>query len=212
MTGEINLNGLLPGTKQVLETLTEEAEFLSNYIMVGGSALSVRLCHRLSEDLYFFTYDNAFDKNRIYAFFRGRKHQIVNDTRDQVDILFDNVKITFFNSKWSFLKPETNSRLNVATLAQMAAMKTHTLFVRATFRDYYDIYTLSFHIDLEEIYRNALMLMDGLNYKLFSMALIYVEDIADENISHLNPKVSITKQQISEYFISRLREKDGPPA
>lgn len=110
MTGEINLNGLLPGTKQVLETLTEEAEFLSE------------------------------------------------------------------------------------------------------FRDYYDIYTLSFHMDLEEIYRNALMLMDGLNYKLFSMALIYVEDIADENISHLNPKVSITKQQISEYFISRLREKDGPPA
>ncbi len=194
-------------TKRVLENLEKEADFLSGYVMVGGSALSVHLFHRLSEDLDFFTYEDVFDKTRIFDFFRGKNHQILNDTKDQVDLVFEGVKITFFNAKWNLLRPEKPSRLHIATLPQLAATKVHTLFVRATFRDYYDIYTLSLQMSLEELYKNALMLMDGLNYKLFSMALVYVDDIADENIAHLRPKIHVTKKQISEHFISRLKEE-----
>jgi predicted nucleotidyltransferase component of viral defense system len=208
MTGEINLNSLLPRTKSVLEKLVLEAGFLSGYVFVGGSALSVRLAHRLSEDLDFFTYDDAFDKNGILDFFRGKQHQIINETKDQLDFLYEGVKVTFFNARWPFLRPDTLSRLNVASMPQLAAMKIHTLFVRATFRDYYDIYTLSFHMSLQEMYCNAQMLMEGLNYKLFSMALVYVDDIIDENISHLSPVHQITKKDISEHFISLLKEQN----
>ena len=205
MTEKINWKSLLPGTEAVLRQLSDEADFLSNFVMVGGSALSVRLCHRLSEDLDFFTYYDNFDKKRIYEFFRGRDHRILHDAKDQIDLVYNGVKLSFFNARWSFLKPAAIGPVNVASLPQLAAMKIHTLFVRATFRDYYDLYWLSMEMSLGEIYKNALLLMDGLNYKLFSTALVYVDDIEDENIAHLNPATNITREQISQHFVYMLK-------
>lgn len=180
--------------------------------MVGGSALSVRLCHRLSEDLDFFTSSNNFCKKRILEFFRGKDHEIVNDDRSQIDLICDGVKVTFFKANWDFLQPPgtADASLKVASLPQLAGMKVHTLFLRATYRDYYDLYVLSLKMSLDELYRNALMLLDGLNYKLFSMALIYVDDIADDDISHLRPAYTISKQDISKHFISRLKSFPEP--
>ena len=169
--------------------------------------MSVRLCHRLSEDLDFFTYSNNFNKERIFEFFRGKNHEIINDNHSQIDLIYQGVKITFFNANWNFLQPSNtaDASLKVASLPQLAGMKVHTLFLRATYRDYYDLYVLSLKMSLDELYHNALMILDGLNYKLFSMALIYVDDIADDDISHLRPAHMISKQDISEHFISRLK-------
>lgn len=197
---------MLPATQQVLTKFSAEADFLSDYVIVGGSALSMRLCHRFSEDLDFFTYVDHFDKSRIIRFFQGKRHEIINDDSNQLDLLYEGVKLTFFNAKWGFIKPEKRSGLNIASLQQLAGMKVHTLFLRATYRDYYDLYVLSLKMGLDEIYRNALMFLEGLNYKLFSMALIYVDDIADDDISHLHPVYNISRQQISEHFIARLKE------
>lgn len=206
MTGEINLECLLPGTQQVLTKISAGADFLSDYVVVGGSALSMRLCHRFSEDLDFFTFADNFDKSQIIEFFQGKSYEIINDDRNQLDLIYEGVKVTFFNAKWDFIKPEKISGLNIAALQQLAGMKVHTLFLRATYRDYYDLYVLSFKMPLDELYRSALMFLEGLNYKLFSMALIYVDDIADDDISHLHPAYNVSKQQISEYFITRLKE------
>lgn len=205
MTGEINFECLLPGTRQVLEKLRDESGFLADYVMVGGSALSLRLCHRFSEDLDFFAFGNRFDKKPIFDFFRGSNYRMINDSQDQIDLVYEGVRITFFNANWDFLVPAEASSLNVAPLELLAGMKVHTLFLRATYRDYYDLYVVSQKMSLNEMYQAALRFIDGLNYKLFSMALIYVDDIADDNVSHLKPEFQITKQQISEYFVSKLK-------
>lgn len=197
---------MLPGTQQVLKKLSTEADFLTDYVIVGGSALSMRLCHRFSEDLDFFTYADCFDKSGIIKFFQGKKYEIVNDERNQLDLIYEGVKVTFFNAKWDFIKPEKLSGINIAALQQLAGMKVHTLFLRATYRDYYDLYVLSLKMPLNELYQNALMFLGGLNYKLFSMALIYVDDIADDDISHLRPAFNLSKKQISDHFIAKLKE------
>lgn len=196
---------LLPSTRRVLKILEAEADFLADYVIVGGSALSMRLCHRFSEDLDFFTYKDRFDKARIFDFFRGKDYQLINDSRGQTDLIIEGVKLSFFNAGWDFLKPEKAAGFNVASLGQLAGMKVHTLFLRATYRDYYDLYVLSLKMSLEELYQNALLFIDGLNYKLFSMALIYLDDIADDDIAHLEPEFNITKDEISRHFIEKLK-------
>ena len=55
-----DLKGLAPNTKQVLESLSD-IEKLKEYTFVGGSALSVHLKHRLSEDLDFFSKGKELD-------------------------------------------------------------------------------------------------------------------------------------------------------
>ncbi len=104
-----NLDYLLFDTQRLLLTLINTAPFLSDYVLVGSSALALHLRHRKSEDLYFFTYNDTFDKGEIISYLkRFDNKEIINQTDDQIDILINTVKVTFFNAKWDFLKPKKN--------------------------------------------------------------------------------------------------------
>lgn len=204
-----NLDYLLPKTKRILEILSNSnIKFLDKFVLVGGSALALHLRHRQSEDLDFFTYYNYFDKERIFGVMNYfDQKEILNETNDQIDMLLDGVKVTFFNSKWSFLKPESiaNQKINIATIENIAGMKVNTLFLRAKFRDYYDLYAISKNMDIKQIYENAKKVVTGINFKLFSVAIIYTDDIEDDNIEHLNPIYNISKKEISDYFVELLK-------
>lgn len=201
-----NLDCLFPKTKSLLIEMIDNCTFLDKYVLVGGSALTLHLCHRKSEDLDFFTYADNFDKEEIFDFIkRFKDKEILNQTDEQIDLLLNGVKVTFFNAQWSFLKPETCSRFNIATLKQVAAMKVNALFLRAKFRDYYDVYFLIKDVmNLREMFQYSKNIVDGITYKLFVTALLYIDDIDDDDISHLQPKEKIGKEKIRDFFEKRF--------
>jgi len=204
---DLKLDCLLNNTKLVLEQLLEN-EYMKNFILVGGSALSIHLCHRLSEDLDFFTFDDGFDMQKIRSITKGfGNKQIVNMSDDQIDLFLNGVKVTFFNARWKFLKPKQIDIFNIATLEQIAIMKTNVLFLRAKFRDYYDLYFLSKQFTLRQIYELSKDVLDGLNFKLFCSALLYIEDIEDENIDYLKPVENISLKKIRDVFQSKLKKE-----
>lgn len=202
-----NLNCLLPKTKALLLNIIDTCPFLSKYILVGGSALTLHICHRKSEDLDFFTYDEDLDFGEILEYIKQfDKKEILNKTDEQIDLLLDGVKVTFFNAKWSFLKPVDNNKLHLATLEQIAAMKVDVLFLRAKYRDYYDLYFLAKDVmSLKEIFKCSMNIVEGITYKLFVVGLLYVDDIEDDNIDYLEPKEKISKKEIRDFFDSRIR-------
>ena len=201
-----NLNCLLPKTEQLLLKMVDTCPFLEKYVLVGGSALAMHLCHRKSEDLDFFTYDHSFDKKAIFGYLKTfEQKEILNQSDEQIDILIDGVKVTFFNAKWAFLKPIKPEKFNLATLQSISAMKVNVLFLRATYRDYYDIYfLLKETMGLKEMFGNAQMILEGITFKLFTTALLYIDDIEDDNIEYLQPKKLITKHEIQSFFLKKL--------
>lgn len=202
-----NLNCLLPKTKEVLLQIVESCNFLDKYVLVGGSALTLHLCHRKSEDLDFFTYEDKLDFKEILEYIkRFEKKEILNQTNEQIDLLLDGVKVTFFNAKWSFLKPFENQKLNIASIEQIAAMKVNALFLRAKYRDYYDLYFLAKEsISLKNIFKASEHIVEGVTYKMFAVALLYIEDIEDDNITYLKPKEKLSKEQIRDFFQKRIK-------
>ena len=201
-----NLNCLLPDTQALLLKMVEGCPFLDKYVMVGGSALSMHLCHRKSEDLDFFTYEDHFDKQEIFDYTKTfRSKEILHQTDEQIDLLLDGVKVTFFNAKWAFLKPMEIQKFNLASLESIAAMKVNVLFLRAKYRDYYDIYSLVKNgMALKKIFASSLKILEGFNFKLFAVALLYTDDIEDDDIRHLEPGETISKEKIRLYFEKRL--------
>lgn len=201
-----NLDCLLPKTKALLLDMVESCIFLDKYVLVGGSALTLHLCHRKSEDLDFFTYEDNFDFSEILQYIkRFEKKEILNKTDEQIDLLLDGVKVTFFNAKWSFLKPRQKERFNLATLEQIAAMKVNVLFLRAKYRDYYDLYFLAKDVmSLREIFKCSENIVEGITYKLFVVGLLYIDDIEDDAIAYLEPKEIINKQKIRDFFDNRI--------
>lgn len=208
----IHFECLLDNTRCVLDELTETAPFLSQYCLVGGSALSLYLCHRKSEDLDFFTYGDTFNRREILEYLPRFQHsEILNDNSDQLDLLLNGVKVTFFNAKWGFLKPDKICQFNIASLESIVAMKTNVLFLRAKYRDYYDLYFLTKEVmGLKEIFTCAQPVISGLTFKLFSIALLYIDDIEDDNIAHLDPKEMVSKKDIRCYFEKQLQSVVRP--
>ena len=91
-----NLKCLLPKTESLLLKMIDSCPFLDKYVLVGGSALALYLCHRKSEDLDFFTYDDSFDRAEIFEYIKQfDSKEILNQTDEQIDLLLDGVKVTF---------------------------------------------------------------------------------------------------------------------
>lgn len=208
MRGLKNLSCLLPDTKALLLKMVETCNFLENYVLVSGSALSLHLCHRKSEDLDFFTYDDSFDKRQIFEYIKKfESKEILNQTDEQIDLLLDGVKVTFFNAKWSFLKPFKIYRFNLASVESIASMKVNVLFLRAKFRDYYDLYFLAKKVmSVKKIFECSLNILDGINFKLFAVALVYIDDIEDDNIKYLEPIETLNKIKIRDFFQKELNK------
>lgn len=201
---------MLPKTKKLLVELIDSADFLHKYVMVGGSALAMHLCHRKSDDLDFFTYEDSFDKKEIFDYIRRfETKEIINESNEQIDLLINGVKVTFFNAKWGFLKPKKIERFNLATLEAIAAMKVNTLFLRAKYRDYYDLYCLAKEkMSVRQIFEYSKSVVKGINFKLFCMALTYVEDIEDDNIIHLEPRMKVGKKEIRDFFEKLIKQEE----
>jgi predicted nucleotidyltransferase component of viral defense system len=197
-----NLKCLLPKTETLLLKMIDNCSFLEKYVLVGGSALSMHLCHRKSEDLDFFTYEDNFDKQEIFTYIQNFENkEILNQSDEQIDVLLDGVKVTFFNAQWGFLKPVKIKRFNLSTLDAIAAMKINVLFLRAKYRDYYDIYFLvKKSMSLKKVFECSLNILEGINFKLFSVALVYTDDIEDDNIEYLEPIEYLSKEEIRDFF------------
>ncbi len=201
-----NLKCLLPKTETLLLNMIQECSFLEKYVLVGGSALALYLCHRKSEDLDFFTYADSFDKKEIFDYIQSFENkEILNQSDEQIDVLLDGVKVTFFNAKWKFLKPKKIKKFNLSSLKSISAMKVNVMFLRAKYRDYYDLYFLVKEgIGLKEIFEHSQNIVEGINFKLFAIALLYIDDIEDDNIDYLEPIERVSKEKIRDFFQAKI--------
>ncbi|WP_084675084.1 nucleotidyl transferase AbiEii/AbiGii toxin family protein [Hippea jasoniae] len=208
MKKDLKFHCLSKNTENVLKKLINY-DYMSNFVLVGGSALTLRLCHRISEDLDFFTFHKEnFNINKLREILTPfSEKEIVNISDEQIDIFLDGVKVTFFNAGWNFLKPKEISNFNVASLKDIAVMKINTLFLRAKYRDYYDLYFLSQYFTLNELYEFSRNILQGINKKLFIAALLFIDDIDDEDIEYLKPAKKVSLKDIRKHFETKIKKE-----
>lgn len=146
------MKGLTPQTALVFEDVSK-MECLKDLTLCGGTAISLQIGHRLSEDLDFeliSTKTNSleldFEKiiNEINTLFPGSRREILGDEHFQM-FLPQNVKLSFFKPKYkvpSLHIGYQHNNVRALTLQEMLGQKIYTTAVRSCFRDYYDIYCL----------------------------------------------------------------------
>ncbi len=205
------LDALAQKTKNVLITLSKLEE-LKQFTFVGGSALSVYLKHRISEDLDFFSWENelkneALLRNVKDTFPEGFKIETL--TKKQLNLKIEGVKITFFANNWEELKKneKLTGNINIAPIKLLTGMKINSLFLRAKFRDYYDLYVINKEkYTIERMYEIIKEYMPEINKKLFQTALVFTDDIEEDNIGHLKPKYDVNLDKIRKSFEEQVYE------
>lgn len=214
------MKGLAPHTASLIEAISR-LDCIKEYVLVGGTALSLQLGNRESEDLDFMSWrKNKQDEKREVDWPRIKKELSSVGVIEKLDILdidhvefiIDKVKISFYASpNYSPVQkiiPQLNN-LVLADTTSIGAMKMEVMLRRSKFRDYYDIYSL-----LENGESLKTMMDIALKYsrhKLKSKNLIAMltrsERFApDNNFKSLNPIYDVTPRDIEHRIISILKE------
>lgn len=216
MNAPIDLNFMPETTRNVFNILGRH-DFISKFVLVGGTALALQISHRFSEDLNFI-YDgeslniNLLRRNISKIF---PDYRIVRmDANEQLDFVISDVKVTFFCSgiiALPFKVTEHSFNWNKVRICRaeiIGVLKMSAIAQRNTMRDYYDLYCLArYHFSLEEIIKNTGKLIPGLSPVTYTETLVYTDDIEEEDISaHLHPREMINKNQIAEFFITELKK------
>ena len=137
----------------------------------------------------------------------------MNLTERQADFVIEGVKVTFFANGWTELRrrEQIEGNLFITELQTLAVMKVNTLFLRAKYRDYYDLFIISQEcFSLEELFEFTKERMNNLNKTLFQRALIFTEDITDESIQHLRPKQQVSLSDIASHFQQQIQIWNNP--
>ena len=198
-------------TSKIFESVCK-LDCIKNYCLVGGTALSLQLQTRLSEDLDFMSWISnknqkpEVDWVKIEKELSGIGRIEVREIWDfdHVEFIVSGVKLSFYASaKYS---PVTTAiplkdNLFLADIMAIAAMKMEVLMRRSNFRDYYDIYSiLKNGYNFREIITKATTYSGHLlsTKNLLAMLVDSKRFQIDSNFALLEPVYQVTPSEIEE--------------
>jgi predicted nucleotidyltransferase component of viral defense system len=213
---KIDLSYMPENTRKVFNKL-EDKNLVSDFVLVGGTALALQIQHRQSEDLDFIFDGKNLPLTKIKRVISQifPDHKIIRqDEKWQIDFIVQQVKVTFFTTEAIALPFVVNdysikyNNMNIASIDIIATLKMAAIAQRNTIRDYYDLYWIAkYHIKLIDIIAQTKKLIPGLASITYSETLVYTKDISEQDLSnHLKPKENITKEEIATFFIDELRK------
>jgi predicted nucleotidyltransferase component of viral defense system len=203
------MKGLAPHTSKIFEDISK-LECIKPYVLVGGTALSLQLGNRQSEDLDFMSWRKSKDDKREVDWPKIKKElEKIGEVEkcdildiDHVEFIVSGVKISFYaNPNKSPLQKQIHliNNLKIADPIAIGAMKMEVMLRRSKFRDLYDIYSLvANNYSLTDMIDLALKYS---GHKLKSKNLLAMltrseRFAADADIAHLNPIYNVTPQDI----------------
>lgn len=189
------------------------------YILAGGTALAMQIGHRKSEDLDFMMWRRSkTEKPEVdWTAIEKELREMIGEVEsfnmlgfDQVEFVVAGVKFSFYVSNNYCPVPEPVpylGNIRLADIYSIMAMKMEVMLRRMKMRDYYDIYAiLKEGYDISEGIEAALKYSQHkLTNKNLVMMLLSDRFMSDENFEQLEPKYNVSKEEIREYILQKLK-------
>jgi predicted nucleotidyltransferase component of viral defense system len=148
------MQGLTKNTEKIFEEISK-LDCIKDYTLIGGTAISLQIGKRQSEDLDFCKWSTNLKTDNPTVDWPQIQKQLetigkVDKTNvlgfDQVNFVVNDVKMTFMTLP-KRLSPVNEhvpilNNIKAADLDSLGSMKVDLILRRSNFRDYYDIYSL----------------------------------------------------------------------
>ena len=216
------MQGLTENTNRIFEAISK-LNCIHGYTLIGGTALSMQINNRLSEDLDFCKWSTKL-KTDIptidWPIIERELNTVGNiDSRDifgfdQVNFIVNGIKISFLTKEENF-SPVKNTvqilnNIKAADLDSLGVMKIEVMLRRSEWRDYYDIYSL-----LKEGISLKAMISGASNYSNHRLksrdALNFLSNSnnykKDKDFHLLKPIYNIEGKSIEEFIKSIIKKE-----
>ena len=210
------------GVTEKIDAIIEKVatvEKIKPYILCGGTALAMQIGHRKSEDLDFMMWRKSktekpeVDWTAIEKELKEKIGEIESFNMlgfDQVEFVVTGVKFSFYvsNNYCPVSEPVPYlGNIRLADVDSIMAMKMEVMLRRMKLRDYYDIYAmLKEGCDISKGIEAALKYSQHkLSSKNIVVMLLSNRFTPDQNFEQLEPKYDLTKEQMREYILQKLK-------
>ena len=148
------MQGIAENTNKIFEAIST-LNCIKGFILIGGTALSLQIAKRISEDLDFCKWSTNLKHDKPTVDWPAIEQELktvgIIESKDilgfdQVNFIVNGVKLSFL-TKQNNLSPVRNivpilNNIKAADLDSLAVMKVEVMLRRNEWRDYYDIYSL----------------------------------------------------------------------
>jgi hypothetical protein len=170
-------NTVKPRLQEVLQDIIYEPIFMP-FRLVGGTALSLQLGHRMSEDIDLFTAAEygSIDYKAIREFLENKYPFCVSRSLDNVSLgtnfvvgnsITDCVKLDLYYTDEFIEKPIIINNIRMATINEIIAMKLEVILQGGRKKDFWDLHYFMDKMNLDDmisLYEKRYPYSDGFNY------------------------------------------------
>ena len=214
------MTALAPHTSLIFAK-TIQLECIKPFLLVGGTALSLQLGTRQSEDLDFMRW-RTNKSERMEIPWKAIQEELASIGEvqsinlmdiDHVEFIVSGVKFSFYAStRYSPVTKPVNfaGNLRLADIPSIGAMKMEVMLCRSNFRDYYDIYSIV--KNGQDLHKLVKMAGNYSQHQLKSKNILAIltngqRFIRDAIFDQMKPRYDVTAQDIEAYFRSMLENK-----
>jgi hypothetical protein len=215
------MKGLSVETENIFEKISK-LNCIKEYTLIGGTALSLQINNRLSEDLDFCKWGkNKSEKPEVDWPEIEKQLKTIGKVKTEVidlnNVIFivNGVKVSFYANQ---LYPEPQSmirrtfinELNIADIDAIGIMKIELMLRRSKFRDYYDIYSILMENRKLEDLINRASIYCGHKFKTKNMEAILTDGKRfekEKEFELLKPKYNVSATEIEDYILNHIRSE-----
>ncbi len=190
---------------KLLKNITETVS-ISNYYMIGGTALSLQLGLRESYDFDFCVKEQFNNEILLKELQTLGNMEVKQNQKGTCDVILNGVQVSFFYYPNpvinEFVKTEQIPKLNMASVLDIAVMKIIAIGGRGAKKDFFDLYNIikKDNVTIDKLAKGLIQKYgDNINYANTIMGLSYFEDAEQEIL----PKTFIEYdwEEIKAFFI-----------
>jgi predicted nucleotidyltransferase component of viral defense system len=191
------LETLPPKTAQLANSFQQSKPFfLNDFYLSGGTALSLQLGHRESEDLDFFAQE-PFNPEQLQSYLLdyGKLDQ-TELLPGTLDTFLNGVKLQFLEYPYSLLKPTVYwQNIRISSVIDIACTKLQTISSRGSKKDFIDLYFILDRYPLIDLFTASEKKYQNISYNEVHImkSLVYFSDADDQPMPRMHQEVSWDK-------------------
>ena len=191
----------------------QNEKLFANYYLVGGTALSLQMGHRISDDIDLFT-EEELPKDRILKFASSIRSnvEIINNDDTIFQIFFPDeiLKIDFVHYPYKLLSlaSENTDNIRMAGKDDISAMKMSAAGTRGNeAKDFIDLFFLLKEMSVYKIVENFKRKYETENVEHYLRSMVYFDDVPPaswDSIKMLSKKIPI--DDVKKLLIGKVTE------
>lgn len=170
-------------TYNLLQEIIKTSFIKNNFALACGTSLALQIGHRTSVDLDFFC-PYEFNVKELEIILETSQVYQFQYTENNSRILFgfiNQIKCDFIHDPARLLEPfKTMDGVNYYSIADIAAMKLHTVCGRGKKKDFFDVYVLLKKYSWRTLLQWFIQKYDAHQLYILSRSILYFEDAEND--------------------------------